>query len=314
MVRSMFTGVAGLKAHQQMMDVIGNNIANVNTYGYKAGSVTFQDAIYQSLKASTGGNTNANGYGGQNPSQVGYGVEVGGISYDFGQGGAATTGFDLDCMISGTGFFIVGPMRTGGITVSADNDYSDLSNGGVSFSRVGRFSVDNNGYLVDDNRNYIYGYPLADGVDATDTEPTMDTSKIQPIRIPVETAGTGGTGDVLYTINSYTIKADGTVVGVTEDSKTVTLGQIALASVGNPNGLTKSSSFYYQPSGNSGSISVVPAGGSTGSIESGCLEMAKVDLANEFANLILTQRGFQANSKIITVTDSMLEELVNMKR
>lgn len=311
MVRSMFTGVAGLKAHQQMMDVIGNNIANVNTYGYKAGSVTFQDAIYQSLKASTGGNTSANGYGGQNPSQVGYGVEVGGISYDFGQGGAATTGFDLDCMISGTGFFIVGPMRTKDIDVSTDNDYAAMSNNGLSFSRVGRFSVDNNGFLVDDNRNYIYGYPLDSNSNPTDTEPKMDAGIIKPIQIPMDTSATS---QVPYTINSYTIKADGTVVGVTDDSKTVTLGQIALASVGNPNGLTKSSSFYYQPSGNSGSISVVPAGGSTGSIESGCLEMAKVDLANEFANLILTQRGFQANSKIITVTDSMLEELVNMKR
>lgn len=301
MVKSMFTGVAGLKAHQQMMDVIGNNIANVNTYGFKAGSLAFQDALYQSLGSLQGGNTEAGGLGGRNPSQVGYGVSAGGISYDFGQGGAAATGRDMDCMIDGTGFFIVGPMKDNNGVVDVD----DFGKAGFMLSRVGRFFVDNNGYLVDGSGNYIYGFAAS-----TDTngKVTYDTDNLSPLVVPKDSNGKQ------YTVNSYTIKSDGTIVGTTDDNKTVAIGQIALAAVANPNGLVKTSGYYYSLSDNTGETAINAAGGATGVIETGCLEMAKVELANEFAQLILTQRGYQANSKIITVTDQMLEELVNMKR
>lgn len=303
MVKSMFTGVAGLKAHQQMMDVIGNNIANVNTYGFKAGSLAFQDALYQSLGSLQGGNTNVGGLGGRNPSQVGYGVTAGGISYDFGQGGAAATGRDMDCMIDGTGFFIVGPMKANDGEVEVTN----FGTAGFMLSRVGRFFVDNNGYLVDGSGNYIYGFkPVVD----KDGNVTYDDTKLNPLRVPEDPAEK----DKRYTVNSYTIKSDGSIVGTTDDNKTVHIGQIALAAVSNPNGLVKNSGYYYNLSDNTGDIAINAAGGATGIIETGCLEMAKVELANEFAQLILTQRGYQANSKIITVTDQMLEELVNMKR
>lgn len=302
MVKSMFTGVAGLKAHQQMMDVIGNNIANVNTYGFKSGSLAFQDALYQSLGSLQGGNTNVGGLGGRNPSQVGYGVSAGGISYDFGQGGAAATGRDMDCMIDGTGFFIVGPMKTDDGKVPV----GDFETTGFMLSRVGRFFVDNNGYLVDGSGNYIYGF--AANAPDTDGNITYDKTNLIPLVVPDDADGKQ------YTVNSYTIKSDGTIVGTTDDNKTVAIGQIALAAVANPNGLVKTSGYYYSLSDNTGETAINAAGGATGVIESGCLEMAKVELANEFAQLILTQRGYQANSKIITVTDQMLEELVNMKR
>lgn len=307
MVKSLNAGVAGLKAHQQMMDVIGNNIANVNTFGYKGGSMAFQDAIYQSVKSSQTGNTANGGYGGQNPSQVGYGVTISGISYDFGQGGASATGRPLDCMIEGSGFFIVGTYNGTKVTEAA------LPNSGLHLSRVGRFFVDNNGFLVDGNANYVYGFPATATKDADGnvTFPVDRDNGVTPLQIPIIP---GSSPAERYSIESFSIKEDGTLVGTTDDNKTVTIGQVALAAVGNPNGMTKSSSYYYDMSDNCGAIGINAPGGATGRLISECLEMAKVDLSNEFAQMIITQRGFQANTKIITVTDQMLEEMVNMKR
>lgn len=308
MVKSLNAGVAGLKAHQQMMDVIGNNIANVNTFGYKGGSMAFQDAIYQSVKSSQTGNTANGGYGGQNPSQVGYGVTISGISYDFGQGGASATGRPLDCMIEGSGFFIVGSFIGTGGTADPVTE-AELPNSGLHLSRVGRFFVDNNGYLVDGNANYVYGFPATTANDGTVSYKKDDG--VTPLQIPIDP---NANPPAKYSINSFSIKEDGTLVGITDDNKTVTIGQVALAAVGNPNGMTKSSSYYYDMSDNCGTIGINAPGGATGRLISECLEMAKVDLSNEFAQMIITQRGFQANTKIITVTDQMLEEMVNMKR
>lgn len=327
MVKSMFAGVAGLKAHQQMMDVIGNNIANVNTPGYKSGSITFQDSIYQTINAANGGNTNAGGYGGRNPSQIGYGVSVCGIAYDMGTGGISVTGRGLDCMIDGSGFFIVGPMRAtgddaegGGIGAWEPGEDGavgscDIATSGLLLSRVGQIFLDNNGYLVDGNSNYIYGFNVQDGTE-TSMEPGFgDDRTLAPLRVPGYGEGTGDDAeDPKYVLHGWTIKADGTIVGKSEDNETVTVGKIALASVQNQDGLSKSTGYYYDITDNCGSVRAVEAGGSTGTLDTGGLEMAKVELANEFSSLILAQRGFQANSKIITVTDSMLEELVNMKR
>lgn len=312
MVKSMFAAVSGLKSHQQMLDVIGNNIANVNTYGFKAGSIIFQDAIYQSLKTGTGGEKQDGKYGGQNPSLVGYGVEVGSISYDFGQGGASATGWELDCMIDGSGFFIVGPYHSEDLTVGEDGSSSGmLLDNGLQLSRVGRFFTDSNGCLVDVNRNYIYGYACT-GQGGADGDPTFEDT-LSPIGKSLEDLGL----EENEVISSYRIQADGTVIGTTSGGatdRTLVVGKIALASVQNPNGLDKTSSFYYNVSDNSGNVTVVECGGSSGSLQTGMLEMAKVDLATEFAQLILAQRGYQASTKIITVTDEILEQLVNMKR
>ncbi|MCP1102510.1 flagellar hook protein FlgE [Aequitasia blattaphilus] len=290
MVKSMYAAIAGLRTHQSKMDVISNNIANVNTWGYKSRSANFQDAMYQNLVNSTGGNTANGGSGGVNASQVGYGVNMGSISTNFATGSWGYTGRSLDCMINGTGFFIVGPMKEGDI--SAD----DISDSGLSLSKVGIFSVDNNGYLVDGDGNYVYGFaPDGEG---------YDTSKLEPIKVP---------GDPSE-IATYTIKKDGTVSCVTTEDETITIGQIAVASVSNPNGLSQSSGYLYEIGENAGSVAGIPTTAATGDILSNYLEMSNVDLSTDMANMITTQRGYQANTKIITVTDEMLEQLVNMKR
>lgn len=334
MVKSMFAAIAGLKTHQSRMDVISNNIANVNTWGFKTRSANFADAMYQNrMQGGTG--YNVNGYsGGMNTSQLGFGVNLSSISTDFTTGSWSPTGNGLHCMINGPSFFIVGPFHEG---------VSNIASDGVSLSRVGIFSVDSNGFLVDDQGNYVYGYAcnnvgqttLADGT--TLAEATFETSQLTPLRIPgaaelnnsnTQTGmigsptGAAGTGtvDLMDTgdrgeFMSYTIGTDGTIVGITKDSKPYTLGKIAVANVQNPNGLEQDQGYLYTVGPNAGTVEHEEAGSdAVGKILSGYLEMANVDLANEIATMITTQRGYQANTKMITVTDEMLAELVNMKR
>lgn len=431
MVRSMIAGVAGLKAHQSKLDVIGNNIANVNTWGFKSYSYNFQDAMYSNSISSTGGSIMAGAAGGHNASQVGYGSTLSSISSEFSGGAPSPSSNPMDCMIDGTGFFLVGNMVNG--------TFNSVTDSGLYLSRVGIFRVDNNGYLVDNQGSYVYGYALEDGTGipeipaaaasytikkaevtlnnatppaassitiggiqvevpanakfqdkVTDwiAEVTKSTGKfagytisldeydertvdaagntITPsvnIRITANVSGTDGdknaanitgvtwgtgitavqtvkpvdrvpgvaavyqdelsairiptdpTTGMQYDIQGWVMNEDGTIMGTDVNNRAVPIAQLCLVSVENPNGLEKQNGYYYRPGANSGDVEAIhPNGGPVGKIKSSWLEMANVDLANEFSNMITTQRGFQANSKIITVTDEMLQELVNMKR
>lgn len=426
MVRSMIAGVAGLRTHQSKLDVIGNNIANVNTWGFKSSSFNFQDSMYATSINSSAGSVLAGAAGGRNPSQVGYGVTTGSISAEFGTGAPAPSSNPLDCMIDGTGFFLVGNMVNG--------SFQNVADSGLYLSRVGIFRVDGNGYLVDDQRNYVYGYGLVEGTGIPEKPATEAQYKVYnaTVGIPnpddpnangkyettiggvtVESASkefedriaawikkvtaegemyegynislkdfnnpTTGTKTVNfvftakvagednnqniptvnpdwgnqpadnemliegadrvpgveaqysndlstisipvdpdtglpYNIRSYKINEDGTIVGVDDLNRVIAIGQIALVTVENPSGLEKDSGYYYSIGANAGRTEAIKANGGAGRIMGNYLEMANVDLANEFSQMITTQRGYQANSKIITVTDQMLEELVNMKR
>lgn len=431
MVKSMFAGVSGLKSHQRKMDVIGNNIANVNTWGYKAYSFNFQDSIYSTSVRSSGGETTAGAYGGRNPSQVGYGSTMSSISFQYTTGAPSPTDNDLDCMIDGTGLFLVGGMVNGQLTADG------IKSSGLYLSRVGIFSVDNNGYLVDDQKNYVYGYALKDGTgipevpakaysttgtdtvvinpgtnqnsfkvsilgievdnitakdtdgqiqawinavtkkavlndDGTEKEPAGPLAAYTIMKNVVSDRGQGAptvnltvtakelgtnvkgvTGATIpngweategqdfeaaipaefnedlspiqipydpktgsqYNLQSYSISDNGVITGIDTQNRPITLGQLALVAVENPNGMEKTNGYYFQLGDNAGGVEIVkPGAGAAGFIRSKYLEMPNVDLANEFSNMITTQRGFQANSKIITVTDEMLQELVNMKR
>ncbi len=322
MVKSMFASIAGLKTHQSRLDVISNNIANVNTWGFKSRSANFADAVYQNSIQGGGGTVNNGGSGGVNTSQLGFGVNMASISTDFTTGSWSPTGNGLHCMINGPSFFIVGSMRTAGFDPNAQGFQFDES--GLNLTRVGIFSIDNHGYLVDDQGNYVYGY----GFQTTNAngDPTFATQLI-PLRIPAvghqpgqpnPATPTGPDVDLTtdrIEIQSYTIAKDGTIVGIDKEEQPHTIGKIAVALVENVNGLEQSEGYLYSPGQNAGDVTVGEAGNNAvGKILSGYLEMANVDLATEIANMITTQRGYQANSKIITVTDEMLEQLVNMKR
>lgn len=274
--RAMSSGVAGLKAHQTALDVIGNNVANVSTYGFKASRTLFSDVLYQTLTAATKPGTNT---GGVDPSQVGYGSTASSVSVDTGRAGMSTTGFGGDCYINGEGYFVI---RDGA--------------SGYKYTRVGALSFDSSNQLVDGHGNLVLGKEGA-------TFSSTDTPEI--INYPSGTS-----------YSSIAIAADGTVTGKNASTGVIdTIGGIALAHFPNPAGLEQEGNNYYKATDNSGTVAnSAPGAGATGQLVAGALESSNVDLANEFSNMITTERGYQANSKIITVSDTMLETLVNMVR
>ena len=142
MMRSLFSGVAGLKVHQTKMDVIGNNIANVNTVGFKSSSTVFSDVFYQTTQAASGPNKETN-IGGINSKQIGLGAGVAAISKNItGQGGSQTTNNAFDCMLTGNSFFVT---KSGGRTY---------------FTKNGAFSVDPDGNLVTSDGDKVQGWQV----------------------------------------------------------------------------------------------------------------------------------------------------------
>lgn len=306
MLRAMDSAVAGLRAHQNKLDVIGNNIANVNTFGFKSQSYSFKEAMYQTSTASTGGSSTA---GGVNAAQYGYGTMTGSIVTDMSASTPTYVG-GLNATINGSGFFITSP------TNSKDVAPADMVSNDFAYSRVGQFKIDSQGYLTDANGNFIYGFRPDDVGNATKFD-----GNLVALRVPSDVTGTSFDADSLLLTN-VSINELGEITGTTQsdddakNGKIISLGKIAIATFQNPEGLTKTGQFYYSASqtDNSGKASATIAGGSTSKLMTGYLEASNVDLAKEFSDMITTQRGFQANSKIITVSDEILQELVNMKR
>ncbi len=323
MLRSMFSGVSGLRAHQNKMDVIGNNIANVNTAGFKGARATFMDSIYQSVRNSSSGN---NVYGGTNASQMGYGSQLASVDVNHTTGSYEPTGYGTDCMINGGGYFLVGQKNIAGIV----NGEQDSQASTLKLTRVGKFTVDGDGYLVDANGNVVYGFlsiPAANGGNNEANEALTGTTpwaanydQLMPLRVPVKRDDGKfvveyGADTTPMNLNNISIDEGGVISGIGEDGTVYKFGQLGIANVPNPNGLENQGQSYYKAINNTGYVrGYAPGAGTTGKLVSNCLEMSNVDLATEFSNMITTQRGFQACSKMITVSDEMLQELVNMKR
>ena len=284
MLRSLFAGISGLRVNQTMLDVTGNNIANANTTGFKSSSTVFEDTLSQMLTGPSAANANR---GGTNPIQVGLGVQLAATNANFTQGSTESTGNPTDMMIQGDGMFVV---KQGNQQL---------------YTRAGAFTFDNTGTLVGPNGNRVQGYAL----DATGTatggliDVTLDTSNLaDPVPPGVN-------------LTSYNIGSDGKIRGVFDDGIQRDMDQIAIADFNNPMGLVKVGDTSYQESSNSGAAIVGTASqGKNGTIQTGALEMSNVDLAAEFTNLILAQRGFEASSKVITTSDQVLDDLVNLKR
>lgn len=307
MLRAMDSAVAGLRAHQNKLDVIGHNIANVNTFGFKSQIYSFQEAMYQTTNASTGGTDKA---GGTNAAQFGYGALMGSISTDMTASTPTYMG-GLNASINGDGFFITHTMKKSNVGVTED----DIKENEFDFTRVGQFKLDSEGYLVDGNGRFVYGFQP----DTAGPTGVIDTTKLVPLRACAEDFGFSGDAIEMVSIQ---INKLGEVTAVTKtdkeatNNKNVSLGKVAIATFQNPEGLTKKGQYYYgaNASDNTGACSATIPGGSTADLMTGYLEASNVDLATEFSNMITTQRGFQANSKMITVSDEILNELVNMKR
>jgi flagellar hook protein FlgE len=284
MMRSMFAAVSGLRNHQTMMDVLSSNIANVNTFGYKSQRATFKDSLYQNL-AGAGAPTATSG--GTNPRQVGLGMSLNSIDTMMTQGNAQSTGVVTDMMIQGDGFFrVAAPGATfGGV------GGNDQTAGGEVYTRAGNFSFDSQGYLVTTTGQYVLGTVAATG---------------NVGRIQVDPATTA----------AINVDAAGGITAVSTAGVSTPIGTLSLAKFANAPGLERAGDNLWRASNNSGAAVVGAPGGAAGhgNIVPGALEMSNVDLALEFTNMIIAQRGFQANSRAITTSDDMLQELVNLKR
>ncbi len=416
MMRALFSSVSGLRSHQTWMDVIANNIANVNTVGFKGSRVTFKEAFVQLLQ---GASRPAGNLGGMNPVQIGTGVNVGSIDQLFNQGSLETTGQPLDLAIQGAGFFVLSNgqrrvyTRAGNFQLDADGKLISPSTGyvvqGIVADANGNFSSTSSigdiqlqlglraparatdlitltgnldaGAAV--GATHTMGITVYDSAGAphnlqivfTNVAPGQWSWTPSCATAPVTPAGSGtvtfnangslasftypGGGSSLtltppggspfsITINPGTLNGidglagfanpsnavvssqngyqagdllnisvdtRGVITGFFSNGVTRNLAQIALASFNNPGGLTRSGNNLYEESPNSGTAVVSFAGGTSRStITPGALESSNVDIAQEFTNMIIAQRGYQANARVISASDEMLNELVNIRR
>ena len=430
MIQAMYSGVSGLRAFKTQLDVIGNNIANLNTIGFKASRVSFQDTMSQTMNAGSGPSA---GGGGINPSQVGLGVTVGSIDMDTAQGSLQSTGRAADVAIEGGGYLMLGDgaklayTRNGAFSLDADFNLVSASSGmkvlgwspdsltgavdssqvptsasGIKIpignlcnarqTTVANFGKNLNldapvGTTVSPNTfvydslgskhtinvtftktanasewSYSVYAPDVDSGDPNATPPVLPApvktgtisfnskgySDLNLVDVSLAFANPNGsrsplnfqlafgsitqfasggpTGDSdiaasyqdglgVGTLQGFDIEKDGTVMGTFDNGSKQILGQLALATFSNPAGLIKGGSNMLIEGPNSGIPQVAPPGsGSRGGLAAGFLETSNVDLSNEFANMIIAQRGFQANARTITASDEVVQELVQLKR
>jgi len=270
MINSMYSGVSGVQAHQEKMNVVSNNIVNVNTNGFKASRVVMTDSFSDTLQAASAGTATI---GGRNPMQSGLGVTVGTIDVDTSYNTPTSTGRTLDAAINGDGYF----------------EFKDNS-GDTVYSRVGNFDVDPTTGLLTDG---VTGYQVLDSTGAAITIPA--NSKFKSI---------DQQGNIIATDNTTDVES--------------TVATLGIANFANNQGLEKLGSGMYNETANSGAAlsadDKVAGNNGTGLLKTGCLEMSNVDLAKEFTEMITAQRGYQACSRVITTSDTLLEELINLKR
>ena len=408
MLRSMNSAISGLRAHQTKLDVTGNNIANVNTVGYKSSTTVFEDTLSQVMRNGSAPTAQA---GGTNPAQVGLGVKVAGITTNFEQGSAQNTGRSTDFMISGDGFFITqagneqlytragsfsydgagnlvtpdgallqgwmatdgvvntnGPIRqltvrfgdvmqptgtdngavVGNLSSAAANGtgvqtqmtmYDALGTAhqiSLSFTKTGDntwnvVARDENEAVLASTAGPLAFDPVAGTLPAASRTfqitPDASMAGSWPGQITIDLAdlrqfgGPSGLtparvdGNAMGSLQSISLSGDGTVMGVYSNNLREPIGKLALATFANPGGLAKAGNSSFRVGDNSGQPAIgEPGGGGRGSLIAGALEMSNVDLAEEFTGLIVAQRGFQANSRVISSSDEVLQDLVNLKR
>jgi flagellar hook protein FlgE len=406
MLRSMFSAISGLRAHQTKLDVTGNNIANVNTVGFKGSQTVFQDTLSQVIRA---GGAAAQNRGGTNPAQVGLGVKVAAITTNWNQGATQSTGRATDFMIEGDGFFVT---RAGNESLYTRAGSFDFDSTGKLVTADGSIlqgwmaqpdgSINPNGPIKDLSVPYgqtvapvasttgtiagnlpsgeiagksvqtattmydqqgvghdvsytftknatddwslavtVDGAPVAlsdssvtfnpDGTMLNPAAPstvdftpgvagwpgpvTLDLKGIKQYGSANTVSATAQNGFAMGSLESFSLANDGTITGIYSNGLRQAIGQLAMASFNNPGGLEKAGNSSFRVGDNSGNAMVGQAGtGGRGVLNAGALEMSNVDLAEEFTGLIVAQRGFQANSRVITSSDEILQDLVNLKR
>ena len=283
MIASLHNGVTALKSLTQGLQVLGNNISNVNSLGYKSSRANYSDNFYLHMNDAESG---AGGIPSNNIQQHGTGVHVGSISSDFTQGTIEMTGLDLDLSIQGEalpnggGFF----------------EIADPVSGELFYTRAGAFESTVEGFVVTRDQ---YRYQLQ-GVDGPLVVGTQDGETLLARRVEED-------GKINLVVNKD---------GVDQIRGS---GQIKVSNFLSPQYLRRVGNGFYsngQAGQNIAGISdnTVPATGSNGKLKQYALELSNVDLTNEFAAMISHQRSFQAGSRVVTTSDMILSEAVNLKR
>lgn len=262
---TLTSGVSALQSFSAGLNTIGNDIANIDTIGYKSQSTSFADTF------------------------DGVGVQVATTSTDFTQGALDPTGDNTDLGVSGSGYFIVKDPATG-------NEYA---------TRDGQFTINSSGYLVTSQGYEVMGL-------------TGGTSGSAPATLGPIQLGTPPSGTQLQSVS---IGTSGNFVESYSDGTQVTTNQVLLQNFTDPSELVSQGGNLYTNLTAAGPISSTlsaasntPGSGSLGSIESGTLEQSNVDLTTQFANMITMQRGFEANARLVTTSDSILQDIVNLKQ
>jgi flagellar hook protein FlgE len=284
----MGSGVSALRTFMKGLEVIGNNIANVNTTGFKASSAKYSDSFSNILQRSAPSGANTT----NTPSTgIGTGVTLAGVSTNFNQGSLASTGRDTDLGISGSGFFHV----------------KNSVDGSEFATRSGNFRWSDQGFLVNPQGLRVQGLTGA------------GLAAVGDIELATPPAGTQR--------QSVSIDRSGNVIEFYSDGTSATTGQILLQAFTDPSALTNEGNNLYSSLISAGPVGAaagtsdlqvgtvnIPGENGLGTIQSGTLELSNVDLTDQFANLITTQRSFQAGSRLVTVSDTVLEDIVNLKR
>jgi flagellar basal-body rod protein FlgG len=262
MQRSLFIAATGMEAQRLSIDVISNNLANVNTTGFKKSRADFQELIYQGIRAA--GASSAEGVELPTGIQVGLGVQPAAVQKMFQQGDFVSTGNNLDLVIEGQGFFqIVKP------------------DGEIAYTRSGALKLNSEGNIVNSD-----GYALEPSV-------TIPPSALQ-----------------------ITITQDGNVSVMQAGSPApVQVGQIELAQFINPGGLNALGKNLFSPTSASGEATTGnPGSDGLGAINQGFLELSNVNVVEEMVNMIVSQRAYELNSKVVQTSDEMLATANNLRR
>ncbi len=297
MMAGMYAAISGLDANQAMLNSTANDLANVNTIGYKGASVTFADSLTQVLRGASGP-TSSNG--GSNVVQIGLGVQVNATENQMTEGSFQTTNNPLDIAIEGSGFLRVGPG-----TPPAKEPFTSGLPAKFEYTRAGNMTTNTQGFLTTQAGEYVIGRNAVakeEGGNTTYTSGKEDTY----IMIPPGSANVsiGQDGSVTYTDTNPEAKTF---------EQRVTAGYLSLATFANEAGLERLGGSLWGQTANSGvPIVGTPNTPGFGATIGGELEMSNVDLATEMTNMITAERGYQANSRTITTADTMLETLVSM--
>jgi flagellar hook protein FlgE len=282
----MQVGLSGMSAAEYTLDAVGNNLANLNTDGYKQAFPRFatQMPATRSLGQPPSG-TN----GGTNPIQIGRGVQVAEFATDFSQGSLVTTKNPLDVAIEGDGFFVL-----------------QTPDGGRAYTRNGQFRINGQQRLVTADGDFLVGW----GVDEQG-----NVVEGQLVRLEIGSSEVRSADGSMAKLLGYSIAGDGRIVGRYSDGISRTLGKIPLARFNNPGGLVASGGNDYIEGLNSGAAEIVSAGHSRlGRIIGGARELSNTDIGENLIQLLLARNQFRANGQVVDTASELLESLTHLQR